>query len=348
MQGVSTIPNTHSMEIYSLIRLFFLLILTPATIVAQIDTTSALYDFESLPNGNLNGVNGWKTTLYNTSVDWRIADTLNGNVGKGIFFNQVGPNVGASASRAFDSIFPAAYFDRTVSEYVFQFDVVRNYWGIDIGFAADLNNDGKTGKTDQVEKALIFRTGSLNGESLTVPNGTTYTFGNNLTNAWYSIRITIRPYTGNFGGTVDVEYQPVFAPTWTLLGSGLPLYADSISTTKTNITHWDMTYIHSEGAVGKADELRFTRIGPQQTTGISEISEGEINICHSNGNLIIESSAKQNPSAIEVFDTTGRCVFKTSCGSCSILPVGSAASGKHFVRVSYPDGRVVTRSVFIP
>lgn len=329
----------------------FLIFLTMATAPlmtnAQFDTTSTLYDFEMLPNGNLNGTGGWKTTLYNTTVDWRISDTLSGNVGKGIFFNQVGPSVGASASRVFDTLFPNAVFDQTISEYIFQFDLVRNYWGVDIGISADLNNDGKTAKADALEKALIFRSGSLNGESLTVPNGTNYTLGNNLSNAWYSVRITIRPYTGNFGGTVDVEYQPVFAPTWTSLGTGLPLYADSLSTSKTNITRWNTVFIHSEGATGKADELRFTKISPQQTTELINHKPEEFKAYCTGGQLFLNSGSNNLPVAIEVFDSGGKLILEKTCGDCTSIPFTEAATGKYIVRAIYPGKKPHTGTFFV-
>ncbi len=313
---------------------------------AQFDTTIALYDFESLPNGNLNGTDNWQTTLFNTSADWRIADTLFSNVGKGIFFNQVGPSVGASASRSFDTLFPNAQFDPSQSVYVFQFDVVRNYWGLDIGISADLNNDGKTSKADVLEKALTFRSGSLNGEILTVPNGTAYTLGNNLSNAWHSIRITIRPFTGNFGGTVDVEYQPLFAPTWNSLATGLPMYADSLSTTKTNITRWNTVFIHSEGATGKVDELRFTKISPQVSTGLSNVDR-EPTYVYVKDNLICVQSVSPIQT-LRIYDSTGRCVLDRSCGDCTLTDVGQLITGTYVVQGVTADNWMFSNRVFKP
>lgn len=337
------------MKTGSAVLLTLLLLLTSSITHAQFDTTSTLYDFESLPNGNLNGQDNWQTTLYNTAVDWRVADTLFANVGKGIFFNQVGPSVGASASRAFDSTFPAASFDQSQSVYTYQFDVVRNYWGVDVGISADLNNDGKTGKTDALEKALIFRTNSQSGESLTVPNGTVYTLGNNLSNnAWFSVRITIRPFTGNFGGTVDVEYQPVFASTWSSLASGLPLYADSLSTTKTNITRWDTFFLHAEGATGKVDELRFTKISPQQTTSLNPIIPDDFHVYHSRGHFVIRNGLNPHPVSIQVVDLNGRLVKSTSCGDCSSIPSGDLASGIYMIRALFRGLRFIDRKVVVP
>lgn len=330
------------------IVLIILALIFMSTAHAQFDTTSTLYDFESLPNGNLNGQDYWQTTSYNTSVDWRIADTLFANVGKGIFFNQIGPSVGACASRPFDTTFPGAIFDNSLSVYVFQFDVVRNYWGVDIGISADLNNDGKTTKTDALEKALIFRTSSLNGETITAPNGTVYTLGNNLSNnAWFSIRITIRPFTGNFGGTMDIEYQPVFAPTWSSLASGLPLYADSLSTTKTNITRWDIFYLHSEGATGKADELRFTKISPQQTTGIPSTTPENYFIYHSQDQLIIHSDSKLMTEHVVIYDPLGKMIESHACGDCSRILTKNLTRGNYFVQVVSRGGKKITRQVSV-
>jgi hypothetical protein len=331
----------------------YILVLTLLTLTlsayAQFDTTSTLYDFESLPNGNLNGQDNWQTTLFNTSVDWRIADTLFANVGKGIFFNQVGPSVGASASRVFDSIFPNATFDPTVSVYILQFDIVRNYWGVDVGLSADLNNDGKTAKTDVLEKALTFRSSSQSGESLTVPNGTVYTLGNNLTNnAWFTIRITIRPFIGNFGGTVDIEYQPVFASAWSSLANGLPLYTDSLSTTKTNITRWNTVFMHSEGATGKLDELRFTKISPQQTTGIGGVFAEDIQVHYSQGYFHISGLGKVQLAGIEIFDTAGKRIGARSCGDCSAIPAGHLTSGTYLIRVLLKNQGIYEKRLFVP
>jgi len=327
--------------------ILFTLSTSPLISNAQFDTTSAIYDFESLPNGNLGGQDNWVTTKFNTTVDLRVADTLPGNVGKGVFFNQSGPNVGASGSRLFDSIFPGSVFDRSLSTYIYEFDIVRNYWGVDVGIAADLDNDGKTSRSDAAEKALVFRSGSLNGEILTVPNGTAYNLGNNLTAAWYTIRLTIRPFSGSFGGTVDVEYQPVFSGTWTTIGSGLPLYADTLSNTKTNITRWNNIFIHCETANGKIDELRFTKISPQQTTGINELKNIDFKVYYSSGQLFIETGSNNLPRAIEVIDTSGKLILSRTCGDCSSIPFEHVRSGNYIVRALDPDNKASIRNVLV-
>lgn len=315
---------------------------------AQFDTTSALYDFEALPNGNLNGIDNWSTTPFNTTIDWRISDTLYANVGKGIFFNQTGPNVGVSGSRLFDTLFPGFTFDQSLSTYIYQFDIVRNYWGVDIGICADLNNDGKTIKTDTQEKALIFRSSSLNGETLTAPNGTVYTMGNNLSNAWFTIRITIKPFTGNFGGTVDVEYQPIFSGTWNTMASGLPLYVDSLSTTKTNITRWNNIYLHSEGAVGKVDELRFTKISPLVNTGIVNVSSSGNQVYYSEGYIRFKNAGATELIDIRIFDSVGKLIHSNLKNNRNPIDISNLRSGLYAIQMISAHQKVQTLTVFIP
>lgn len=328
--------------------LLLLLVSLTSSLHAQFDTTSALYDFESLANGNLGGQDNWVTTKFNTTVDLRIADTLPGNVGKGVFFNQSGPSVGVSGSRLFDTIFPGSTFDRSLSTYIYEFDIVRNYWGVDVGLAADLDNDGKTSRADLLEKALTFRSGSLNGEILTVPNGTAYTLGNNLTSAWYTIRLTIRPFIGNFGGTVDVDYQPVFGATWTNLATSLPLYADSLSLTKTNITRWNNIFIHCETANGKIDELRFTKISPQQTTGNSEPTANDFSVHYSGGQFIFRYGMMNSPLSIQIYDMSGKIVASKSSVESDRIQAEHLHTGIYLVRAYFAGNRTIEQKVFVP
>ena len=104
---------------------------------AQFDTTTAIYDFNSLANGNLGGQDNWVTTKWSTNIDIQVADTGYDGT-KALYFNQVGPGVGCSASKEFDTTgFPGFSFT-TDGTYILSFDIKRPYWGLSVGFASVL------------------------------------------------------------------------------------------------------------------------------------------------------------------------------------------------------------------
>lgn len=284
---------------------FLLTFILAADLNAQVDTTSRFYDFENLLNGNINGQNGWSSTAYNVTDDWKVIDTLSSHPSKLIMFNRSGSGVRADLSRVLDTV----VFDKSNSMYILEFDIKRNYWGLTIGFGADLNNDGKTVLADNNEKAFMFTAGSLNGEFMTLPNSTTLSLGNNLGNAWQTIQIIIRPFNG-FVGTFTVGKKPVGGQTYTNMVFNSNLFVDTASQAKYNISLWNILYLHAQGAGSYFDNIRLTKI-TNTTTGIHEASADYITAYYYDYQLFLDKKIGGNkPFEVNIYDASGREAMK--------------------------------------
>nr|MBK9653722.1 T9SS type A sorting domain-containing protein [Bacteroidota bacterium] len=244
-------------------NLFFIIcICFTNSLFAQFDTTTAIYDFNALTNGNLGGQDNWVTTKWSTNIDIQVADT-GYDATKALYFNQVGPGVGCDASKELDSIsFPGITFS-TESTYILSFDIKRNYWALSFGFAADLNNDGKVTKNDANEKALILTCSNQPGlgEILLLPNGTTMTYNAGI-NAWTTYEITLSQMNTVAGGLVGVRLKQLGTSAWTVVASNLNAGIDTTVASNQNPFLWNMLFMHYEGSLGKLDNIRITKITP--------------------------------------------------------------------------------------
>ena len=313
--------------------------LTSNTSKAQSDTISTLYDFENLVNGNLNGQDNWVTTKYNTAIDFRVIDTLSSHPTKLLYFNQSGPSVGVDASRMLDGTFPAFAFDKQNSVYILEFDIKRNWWGVTIGLAADINNDGKTLMGNTAEKALMLSTNQQTGEKILLPNGQFQGLGNAFGNGWRTVQILINPFNGP-GGKFSVGHKAIGGPFFTNLTFNSPLYVDTMSLTKTNISLWDVIFIHNEGADGNVDNIRLTKITPT-ITGVNEQAEKQYSAFYYDGMLhVSQKSAKIENLNIRIVDAAGREFRNTALESNSILDLQDLKSGWYCALIQGKAGAV--------
>lgn len=309
---------------------------------AQNDTVTTLYDFENLVNGNLNGQSGWITTKYNTTVDWRVADTISSHTSKVLFFNQSGPSVGADASRILDSASNGFTFDKTPAVYILEFDIKRNYWGLDIGLAADLNGDGVTLKSNTNEKAFIFQAGSLNGERIYLPNNGTYSLGNTLGSNWQRIQIVMNPFNG-VSGTYSVGKKAIGGQFFTNMVFNSPMYVDTFTTTKTNISRWNVLYLHAEGAGSFFDNISLTKITPT-VTSLNEQNSAGVSAYYYDHALFVNQKGNTSLHQISIIDAAGREMLQTSlegAGSISLQDLKGGwycalvGSGRDLIRVPF-------------
>jgi hypothetical protein len=301
---------------------------------AQFDTTSASYDFEALVNGNLNLQDSWKTALYSTNVDWRLADTIVSHPSRVAFFNQSGPSVGADAYVPLVSLFPGIVFDNSASIYLLEFDVRRNYWGYTIGFGADLDNNGVIPWSTTTERPFMLNSGSLNGEKMILPNNTTYNLGNTFgTTTWRTVQIVINPTNGINGGTFSVGNKALGAPAFTNIVFNSPLYADTLSNTKTNITRWNYFFMHSEGATGMIDNIKFTKLSPI-TTGISDFPKESISAYFNEGIFYIRNTQNQfQELTIRIIDASGRVCYKGNSNGNDELSLSDLNNGWYCAKI---------------
>lgn len=299
---------------------------TAAEIKAQNDTISYVFDFENQSLGNLNGQDNWLTTSYNVTDDWKVIDTLSSHPGKLILFNRSGPSVGCDASRLLDTATVGFEFDTANAMYVLEFDVKRNYWGLSIGLAADLNNDGKTLKADVAEKAFIFTTGSLNGENVYLPNSSTLSLQNTLGNGWETVQLIIRPFNG-FVGTFTAGHKPAGSQTYTNMIFNSPLYVDTAGNAKYNFTLWNVLFLHAEGAGSYFDNIRLSKIS-NLTTSLNENSANEIAAYYYDYQLFLDKQTAGNePFEIHIYDAAGRDVMNKKQHNAETVSLAGLTKG---------------------
>lgn len=307
--------------------------------IAQTDTISGIYDFENLVNGNLNGQDDWSTAIYNSTIDFRVADTVASHPTRVLFYNQSGPSVGVDGSRILDSNYPGFAFDTKPAVYILEFEVKRNYWGFTIGLAADLNNDGVTLKTNTNEKAFILTTGSLNGEVMTLPNGTNYSLGNTFGSTWQSVQILINPFNG-IGGTFTVGRKLIGAPFYTNLVFNSPLYVDTLSLGKSNISRWNVLFMHSEGATAIVDNIRLTKVTPT-VTSIAEQSSSNLSAYYYERTLYIgEKGSKIGNLEVSIIDASGRELKRSVVEGSGSLPLYDLNQGWYCANIFGKTGNV--------
>ncbi|MBL0340055.1 MAG: T9SS type A sorting domain-containing protein [Bacteroidetes bacterium] len=315
-------------------------ILFAKNLFAQFDTTTAIYDFNSLSNGNLNGQDNWVTTKWSTNIDIQVADTGYDGT-KALYFNQVGPGVGCDASKALDTIgFPGFSFTPN-GTYILSFDIKRNYWGLDFGFAADLNGDGKVTKNDANEKALIFRAGNSFGEKMLLPNGTTFSYNAGI-NAWTTYEITLSQMNTIAGGLVGVRLKQLGSSTWTVVASNLNAGIDTTVATKQNPLLWNMMFMHYEGSFGELDNIRITKITPSSTTGISSQNTENSVLIYPNpvvNELTVKSDNNQQLD-FKLYDITLRKVLSKTFSNSTIINLEQFKSGVYLYEIVNKEGMI--------
>jgi hypothetical protein len=292
---------------------FLLLVLFEVSIQevvsATIDTTTVLYDFNNLLVGNLNGKDNWITTKINTTVDFQVTSLAGYDFTNALTFSQSGPSVGVDASRSFASLFSNTAFSSTASTYIITFDVLRSYWGITFSIGADINNDGKITLSDAAEKAITFSTGSQPGEKLTLPNGTVIPYPTALVNAWTTVEITLSNFNSSASGKIAVRSKILGGTTWNTIANNVNLGIDTTASNKKNPNLWKMIFIHFEGASGKLDNIKVTRIGPQILTAVAEQDEvNGLEIYPNPANSLVNLVSKEvrDNTYFILFDLAGR------------------------------------------
>jgi hypothetical protein len=241
--------------------LLLVLIISLKSFSQQNDSSTVSYNFNALSTGNLNGKGGWLTNKLNTNLDAIVQNTTSIDGTNAINFTGSGPNVGVDACHSLDTIFSGIRFSDMKSTYVIGFDVLRNYWGVNVGIGTDFNNDGKIINSAVNEKALDFKVSSVTPaqEKLTLPNGTSSTYTSIASNVWTNVEISLFDLNTTGGGKITVKTKAATASSWITLVSAATLGLDTNSTTKTNPKLWDMVYIHFEGAGGYFDNFTVKR-----------------------------------------------------------------------------------------
>jgi hypothetical protein len=223
--------------------------------------TLRMLDFESLSPGDLNGQDGWTTTIYPpggyTPVDMQVsASALAPNTSRVLSNDIVGASAGVDASRPL-SLGEQIDLANPDNTYRLTFDTVKSAWGSITGFAYDADSSGTVTKNDAVELALLVMIDiTSNLYTLTLPDGSiqTQSAAAVASDSWVRVQLILH------SGTVTVRADPGITGAWTTLWTDLPMGTDTGSSTKTNPALWDQLFIHMEGAGNKADNIRLEKI----------------------------------------------------------------------------------------
>lgn len=309
-------------------------------LIAQFDTTTAIYDFNSFANGNLNGQDNWVTTKWSTNIDIQVADTGYDGT-KALYFNQVGPGVGCDASKALDTAGFPGFSITSESTYVLTFDIKRNYWGLSFGFAADLNGDGKVTNTNANEKALILTCANQPGlgERILLPNGTTITYNVGI-NAWTTYEITLSQMNTVAGGRVGIRLKQLGTSTWTVVANNLNAGIDTTVATKQNPLLWNMMFMHFEGSFGELDNIRITKITPSSTTGISSQNSENSVLIYPNpasSELTVKSDNNQQLE-FKLYDITSRKILSKTFNNSTKINLDQLTTGVYLYEVENKNG----------
>ena len=228
---------------------------------------TAVYDFNSLSHDNLNGQDGWRTSVYGTGGDGQVI-TWTSNDSKAVQYAGSGPGAGVSGTRLNNAAyrFPQQGAGKTIVEI----DVQPAFWGMVFGMGLDANGDGlfsnadiKNSDTSNTDMAWWMKFAkNTNGwqfyskgtAATTTGNGGT---GNSLTYARVRVVLDYEANGGSGSASVFVRDLGVansaFAPVSGLQNLNLGLNA--VATGVTNPRNWNGLGFHIEGATGVLDNL---------------------------------------------------------------------------------------------
>ena len=228
---------------------------------------TAVYDFNSLSHGNLNGQDGWKTSVYGTGGDGQVI-TWTSNGSKAVQYNRSGSNFGVSGTRLNNAAyrFPQQGSGKTIVEI----DVQPAYWGMVFGMGLDANEDGlfstadiKNSSTSNTDMAWWVKfAGSANGwqfyskgtAATTTGNSGT---GNSLTYARVRVVLDYAANGGSGSASVFVRDLGVANSAFASVSGlqNLNLGLNAVATGVTNPRNWNGLGFHIEGATGVLDNL---------------------------------------------------------------------------------------------
>jgi len=242
--------------------LFTLIIVAAIQLNAQLlDTTKVYYNFNNLSNGNLNGQDGWHTTLSGTTVDIQVQASYSHDGSNALHFTKNGSGVNASGSRAMDTLFPGFnYGDSAI--YILYLDLKIEWWGSEFGLGYDQNGDGKINMNQNSEKGFIFKPASNSsvGTKFYNATGTSYNAINTIGGGWQRIEIKIVPWANNWQGAISIRSRGVSASSWLTLFSNVNMGLDTSAVDRKNPALWNQIFFHFTGQGSGLDNLEFWRI----------------------------------------------------------------------------------------
>ena len=212
------------------------------------------YDFNSLTSGNLNGQDGWVTTKINTSTDVQVGAGHGYDGTQALKSVAAGPGgvAGEATLKGGSLVLP----DFTGSNvYMFDFDVVRNWWGTSVYIAHDADNDGKA-DTNGIGISLSGYGGKLKlftGE---------WNNGPDAPGGWSKIRIVMDTAANGNQGRVSVLYKnPPDASDWQAPAElqNINMSLDRSATDARNPANWNCVFVRFETDIGGGlDNLDFS------------------------------------------------------------------------------------------
>ena len=136
---------------------------------------SRVYDFDYMPVGSIQGIDGWKSVPIGNSSASRLHeflipgvtsayknDLVAGHDGStALRFPHEGGHIGSRATRVNNDQFRLISVDDDSAQYIFELEIGHTYWGVRFGVGQDANQDGDLNETGETGfRFLLNRVGS--------------------------------------------------------------------------------------------------------------------------------------------------------------------------------------------
>lgn len=219
-----------------------------------------LTDFEALSSGNLDGQDGWETTLHSTGTDIQVTPGAGPNGSQAALFTQSGSGVGADASILRGANFDLPQFGSGTG--FFQFDLRVPYWGTDVALGVDVNNNGLIRENEAGEYGIGIttddRTDSLtfhaaDGGSTSVNYDTS-----GFSSSWITFMIAMDFEANSGAGAASVFMGDAQAASSLTAVAGLQnisMGLNGLASDAQNASLWNGMALHFEGATGGIDNI---------------------------------------------------------------------------------------------
>ncbi len=238
--------------------------------------SSSSYDFNTLTGSDvqpfwpLHGQDGWTAVSKNTAVALGVTATTGPDGTQAIRFQEVGPGVGAQASRLDDSSFALPAFVGTETDAYLQADVYVSFWGNGLGLGTDVDLDGAIRETQPGELGPRVYLASNSGGGVSFRSASGVLTQVPIASAdgaagdeWIRVRVVMDFGTNNGAGKASVLAMNLTQGSTTfhavaglqVLDLGLVPGAGDAR----NPLSWNGQWLRFEGATGQIDNLKVDR-----------------------------------------------------------------------------------------
>lgn len=242
-----------------------------------VPASAATYDFDLLSPGDLNGQDGWVTAKWRTGTDVQVNATHGYDGSQALKSIVAGSGVGGDGSRqSGGNLILPAFTGPDVQ--VFDFDVIKNWWGTYVLIGYDTNDDGKIiFYGDENEYGVGLSLSGAYGGNFKLWTGD-WQEGPLAPAGWSRMRIVMDTAAYSNQGMGCVLYKnPPNAASWQV-ATGLQeinLNLDTSATDARNPNNWDQVFFHFETDGAGLDNLTFSTVSKPTEITLSNSSIAE-------------------------------------------------------------------------